>query len=162
SSLNYWVDVTTGFDYLIEVLVPPLRMTKVEDVENLPLAGVNPLINLMIRDVATVRQSVRPGEFDRSMSQRYLTLTANVEGEDMGRASYQVAQAIASVGDPPRGVRVLPMGQLPPMLEMFRSLGIGLGVAVFVIIVLLTAYFQSPSTALISFGAVPGVVASLW
>ena len=102
----------------------------------------------MIRDVATVRQSVRPGEFDRSMSQRYLTLTANVEGEDMGRASRQVAQVIAQAGEPPRGVRVIPMGQLPPMNEMFKSLGIGLGVAVFVILVLLTAYFQSLRLAL--------------
>ncbi len=46
----------------------------------------------MIRDVAKVRTGMRPGEFDRDMSQRYLTLTANVEGEDMGRAARQVAQ----------------------------------------------------------------------
>ena len=45
------------------------------------------------------------------------------------------------------------------MNEMFESLGIGLGVAVFVILVLLTAYFQSPRLALISIGAVPGVLA---
>ena len=95
------------------------------------------------------------------MSQRYLTLTANVEGEDMGRASRQVAQAIAAAGEPPRGVRVEPMGQLPPMIEMFKSLGIGLAVAVFVIFVLLTAYFQSPRLALISIGAVPGVLAGI-
>ena len=82
------------------------------------------------------------------MSQRYLTLTANVEGEDMGRASRQVAQALAAAGEPPRGVRVETMGQLPPMIEMFQSLGIGLAVAVFVIFVLLTAYFQSPRLAL--------------
>ncbi len=53
------------------------------------------------------------------------------------------------------------MGQLPPMVEMFQALGIGLGVAVFVIFVLLTAYFQSPRMALISIGAVPGVLAGI-
>ena len=104
---------------------------------------------------------MRPGELDRDMSQRYLTLTANVEGEDMGRASRQVAQAIESAGEPPRGVRVETMGQLPPMTEMFQALGIGLAVAVFVIFVLLTAYFQSPRLALISIGAVPGVLAGI-
>src|SRR5262249_16282902 len=87
-----------------------------------------------------------------------LTLTANVEGEDMGRASHQVAGAIDAAGTPPRGVRVEPMGQLPPMIEMFKALGAGLAIAVFVIIVLLTAYFQSPRMALISIGAVPGVL----
>jgi len=53
------------------------------------------------------------------------------------------------------------MGQLPAMREMFQSLGIGLAVAVFVIFVLLTAYFQSPRLALISVGAVPGVLAGI-
>ena len=41
---------------------------------------------------------------------------------------------------------------------MFKALGIGLAVAVFVILVLLTAYFQSPRLALVSIGAVPGVL----
>jgi multidrug efflux pump subunit AcrB len=161
TNLNYWVDVKTGFDYLVQLQVPPLRLDKPEDVETLPLESVNPLVNLMVRDVATVHDGLRPGELDRDMSQRYLTLVANVEGEDMGRASRQVAQAIASAGDPPRGVRVEPMGQLPPMVEMFKALGAGLGVAVFVIFVLLTAYFQSSRLALISIGAVPGVLAGI-
>ena len=161
ASLNYWIDVKTGFDYLVQLQIPPLKIDKPEDIETLPVDSVNPLVNLMIRDVASVRKGVRPGEIDRDMSQRYVTLTANVEGEDMGRASDQVAKALAASGDPPRGVRVETMGQLPPMLEMFESLGIGLGVAVFVILVLLTAYFQSPRLALISIGAVPGVLAGI-
>jgi multidrug efflux pump subunit AcrB len=161
SNLNYWIDAKTGFDYLVQIQVPPLRMEKPEDIEILPLESVNPQVNLMIRDVATVRRGVRPGELDRDMSQRYLTLVANVEGEDMGRASRQVQAAIDAAGAPPRGVRVEPMGQLPPMIEMFKALGVGLAVAVFVIFVLLTAYFQSPRLALISIGAVPGVLAGI-
>ena len=161
ASLNYWIDVKTGFDYLVQLQVPPLRMDKPEDIETLPVQTVNPLVNLMIRDVAKVRQGLRPGEIDRDMSQRYLTLTANVEGEDMGRASRQVAEAIKSAGEPPRGVRVDTMGQLPPMEEMFSALEVGLAVAVFVIFVLLTAYFQSPRLALVSIGAVPGVLAGI-
>ncbi len=121
TNLNYWVDVKTGFDYLVQIQVPPLVMEKAEDVEILPLQSVNPLVNLMVRDVAQVRTGVRTGEFDRSTSQRYLTLTANVEGEDMGRASGQVQQAIDAAGTPPRGVRVEPMGQLPPMRRHVRG-----------------------------------------
>ena len=161
ASLNYWVDIKTGFDYLVQLQIPPLRIDKPEDIETLPVETVNPLVNLMLRDVATVRKGVRPGEIDRDMSQRYLTLVANVEGEDMGRASGHVQKAIEAAGAPPRGVRVEPMGQLPPMVEMFKSLGVGLGVAVFVIFVLLTAYFQSARLALISIGAVPGVLAGI-
>jgi multidrug efflux pump subunit AcrB len=161
TNLNYWIDVKTGFDYLVQIQIPPLRMEKSEDVEILPLESVNPLVNLMVRDVATVKKGVRPGELDRDMSQRYLTLTANVEGEDMGRASTQVARAVDAAGEPPHGVRVETMGQLPPMKAMFQALGIGLAVAVFVIFVLLTAYFESPRLALVAVGAVPGVLAGI-
>ena len=154
----------TGFDYLVQIQVPPLRMDKPEDIEELPLESVNPDVPLMVRDVlkdGQVHTSVRPGEYDRDMSQRYLTVVANVEGEDMGRAAKQVRQAVKDAGDPPRGVRVEEMGQLPSMTQMFEALGIGLAVAVFVILVLLTAYFQSPRLALISIGAVPGVLAGI-
>ena len=88
-------------------------MVRPEDLETLPIETVNPLVNLMIRDVATVRQGMRPGEYDRDMSQRYLTLTANVEGEDMGRASRHVAQAIEAAGDAARGCPGRALGPAP-------------------------------------------------
>ncbi len=56
ASLNYWIDVKTGFDYLVQLQIPPLRLDQPEDVETLPVDSVNPLVNLMIRDVATVRK----------------------------------------------------------------------------------------------------------
>ena len=84
SNLNYWIDSKTGFDYLVQLEIPPLRLNQAEDVETLPLEKVNPLVNLMIRDVATVSRGIRPGEIDRDMSQRYLTVVANVEGRGHG------------------------------------------------------------------------------
>ncbi len=157
-ALNYWIYSRTGFDYQVEVLVPPRAMTDKTQIETMPLRQVNPDVNLMLRDVAHIHESKMPGEIDRSASQRFISITANVEGEDMGRASRQVARAIAAAGDPPRGVRVFRLGQLPPMVEMFEALGTGLVIAVFVILLLLTAYFQSFRLALISLGAVPGVL----
>ena len=42
TDLNYWIDVSTGFDYLVEVLMPPTKMIKPEDVEILPIAVGEP------------------------------------------------------------------------------------------------------------------------
>ena len=84
---------------------------------------VNPDTNLMIRDVAKVRSGTAPGEVDRTSMQRYLSVIANVEGEDLGRASHRIEQAIADAGAPPRGVRVMIRGQVAPMKEMFQALG---------------------------------------
>ena len=44
------------------------------------------------------------------------------------------------------------------MNEMFRALAVGLALAVVVILVLLTAYFESPRLALASVSSVPGVL----
>jgi len=155
---NYWRDPRTGVDYQVQVQVPIQRMDRPDQMETLPLQKVSDKSNLLVRDVATVQTGVAPGEIDRSSMQRYLSITANVEGEDLGRASVQIAKAIADAGQPPRGVRVTPRGQVAPMREMFRSLAIGLVLSVVVILVMLTGYFQSFKLGLVSIGAVPGVV----
>ncbi len=157
-ALNYWKNSDTGFDYQVEVLVPTRRMTSSEQVGRLPIEQVNDVVNLMVRDVATIRESSTIGEYDRVASQRYLSITANVEGEAMGTAAGQVKKAVAAAGKPPRGVRVSMSGQLTPMHEMFRGLTIGLSIAVVVILVMLTAYFESARLALISLSAVPCVL----
>ena len=81
ANLNYWVDVKTGFDYLVQIQVPPLRMEKPEDVETLPLESVNPLVNLMIRDVATVRT----GRAARRVRPRHVAALPDPDGERRGR-----------------------------------------------------------------------------
>ena len=162
ASLNYWIDVKTGFDYLVQLQMPPLRMEKPEDVETLPIESVNPEVNLMIRDVATVRT----GTTARRARSRHVAALPDVDcqrrtrGHGPGVAPGQSRRSSRPVS-PLAASGSRPMGQLPPMLEMFKSLGIGLAVAVFVIFVLLTAYFQSPRLALISIGAVPGVLAGI-
>lgn len=157
-ALNFWQDTATGFDYQVEVLVPTQRMTSAREVETIPLSQVNNFTNLMLRDVADVRGGVTPGQIDRFSSQRFISVTANIEGTDLGTASRLVDKAIARAGRPPKGVNIVGRGQTGTMLDMFQALGIGLAIAVAVILVLLTAYFQSPRLALVSIGAVPGVV----
>src|SRR5208337_436583 len=92
---NYWRDPRTGVDYQVQVEVPIQRMNSSKQMETLPLKRVSDRSNLMIRDVAKVQNGLAPGEIDRSNMQRYLSITANVEGEDLGRASLQIAKAIA-------------------------------------------------------------------
>ncbi len=158
---NYWQDSKSGVSYQVQVEVPTQRMDSAAKVETIPLTQVTRELNLMVRDVARVGKGFMPGEYDRTSMQRYLSITANVEGEDLGRAAKQVKQALRKAGKPPRGVDVKLRGQVSPMDEMFESLAIGLAVAVLIILILLTAYFQSWRSALISIGAVPGVLSGV-
>jgi multidrug efflux pump subunit AcrB len=155
---NYWQDPKSGVSYQVQVQVPVQRMDSSTQVETVPLAQFTSGLNLMVRDVANVGSGFMPGEYDRTSMQRYLSITANVEGEDLGRAARQIDNALRQAGEPPRGVHVESRGQIAPMNEMFESLAVGLAAAVLVILVLLTGYFQSPRLALASIGAVPGVL----
>ncbi len=158
---NYWQDPKSGVSYQVQVEVPTQRMDSVEQIQTVPLEQAGAGDNLLVRDVARVGRGVTPGEYDRTSMQRYLSITANVEGEDLGRAARQVHAAMAAAGEPPRGVLVSTRGQVAPMEEMFRSLAIGLVVAVIVILVLLTGYFEAPRLAVASLGAVPGVLSGV-
>jgi multidrug efflux pump subunit AcrB len=155
---NFWVDPKNGVSYQVQVEVPRQQMNSPAQLETVSLQMVDPDLNLMVRDVARVGRGVMPGEIDHTTMQRYVSITANVEGENLGRAARQIERAIAAAGEPPRGTRVLTRGQVAPMREMFTALAVGLGLAVAVILVLLTAYFESPRLALASVSSVPGVL----
>jgi multidrug efflux pump subunit AcrB len=92
---------------------------------------------------------------------RLISMTANVQGEDLGRVAGRIARALKAAGQPPRGVAVDVRGQIVPMQQMFTGLIIGLAMAVVVIFLLLTAYFQSLRLALVVLLTAPAVVAGV-
>jgi multidrug efflux pump subunit AcrB len=157
---NYWRDPGSGVAYQVQVEIPQARMNSVEEIENIPVApggGRGPYI----RDVAQVGLGTAPGQYDRYNQQRMITITSNVSGQDLGGAAREVSEAIQRAGEAPRGVTVNMRGQVPPMRQTLSGLQIGLLLAVVVILLLLTAYFQSLRIALVVLAAIPAVVAGV-
>ncbi len=162
---NYWPDPKTGIGYQVQVEIPYQVMNSITEVETIPIqkAGGDPLL---LRDVAKVSPGTMPGEYDRYNMKRVVSLTANIAGEDLGRVAGHVDRAIARAGEPPKGATVEVRGQIAPMNEILRGLTIGLGMAIVVIMLLLTANFQSIRLALVVMSTTPavvaGVVVALW
>src|ERR1700739_3657630 len=92
---------------------------------------------------------------------RMLTLDTKIYGEDRGRAASRVQQAISDTGKPPDRVNVTVRGQIQPMEEMFGGLRLGLLMAVGVILLLLTANFQSFRLPLAVGLTIPAVIAGV-
>jgi multidrug efflux pump subunit AcrB len=120
--------------------------------------------------VARIQQTTRPGEYDRYDMKRLVSLTANIQGEDLGRVAQHIARALQAAGEPPRGVRVDVRGQVVPMQQMFGALAggkfyegltAGLALAVLAIFLLLAAYYQSLRLALVVQLTAPAVVAGV-
>jgi len=151
------------------VEIPPFRMNSAAEIGMVPVKG-DGKNQLLLRDVAQIRANTVPGEYDRYNMRRLLSMTANIEGEDLGRVAVQVGQALTAAGERPRGVQVDVRGQVVPMRQMFgwlaggkiyEGLTLGLSLAVVAIFLLLTAYFQSVRLALVSVAAVPAVIAGV-
>jgi multidrug efflux pump subunit AcrB len=157
-SRNFWQDPTTGIGYQVQVEVPQNQMASMEDLANIPLVSGGTSSHPNLGDVAQFTYGHVTGEFDRYDMQRMISLTANVQGEDLGRASAQVNQAIRLAGPPPRGVEVHLRGQIAPMNKTFRSLGMGLIFAVLAIYLMLAANYQSLRLALVAVSSAPAVI----
>ncbi len=170
----FWADPKTGIGYLVQVQVPPYEMNSAAEIGMVSIKGQTDK-QLLLRDVADVRSGTMPGEYDRYNMKRMMSITANIEGEDLGRVIGRLQRALKAAGSPPRGARVDVRGQVEPMQQMFGSLGggrllegltIGLLASILVIFLLLTAYFQSVRLALASISTVPAVIAgasiALW
>src|SRR6266478_6415303 len=154
---NYWADPKSGVGYQVQVQVPQSEMASIQDVERIPVTpgtASHPLLG----DVAQVNYGNVVGEYHRLNGQRIVTLTANVSGQDLGRVSKQLDEAIQHAGVPPRGVKVAVRGQIGPMKQTLSSLGVGLLLAVLVIFLLLAANFQSMKLAFVVLSTIPAVV----
>jgi multidrug efflux pump subunit AcrB len=166
---NFWADPQTGIGYQVQVEAPrPIVRTprgirpigSIDDLKMLPVKR-NAAGTVLVRDVAAVSSAVMPGEIDRYNMRRQVSMTANLAGMDLGRASRAVAGAIDSAGEPPRGVKVEARGQIPVMREMLGGLALGLASAVVVIFLLLAANFQSLRLALAAVSTAPAAVAGV-
>jgi len=162
---NYWRDPASGTAYQVQVEVPQSAMKSIEDVESvpaMPTGAQRPLIG----DVAQISYGTMVGEYDRYNQQRMITITANVEGSDLGTAARDVNAAIKRAGEIPKAARVDVRGQVPQMEATRSGLQLGLLIAIVAIVLLLTAFFQSPRVALAVLSTVPavlaGVVIALW
>jgi len=163
---NYWPDPKTGVGYQVQVEIPYQTMNSLSEIETVPIQKPGLDRQVLLRDVATVRKGTMPGQYNRYNMKRSVGLTANIAGEDLGRVAGHIERALKRVGAPPKGATVDVRGQIAPMNEILRGLSIGLGMSIVVILLLLTANFQSVKLALVVISTTPaviaGVVVMLW
>jgi multidrug efflux pump subunit AcrB len=157
---NYWADPKSGIAYQVQVDVPIARMNSVDAIQNIPISGKNGA-SALLRDVATITPGVAVGEYDRYNSQRMVTITANVVGEDLGTVANRIQKALKQAGAPPPKVNVALRGQIPPMRDMLGGLQTGFLLAVVVIFLLLAANFQSLRLPIVVISTVPAVIAGV-
>ena len=157
-SPNYWRDPKSGVSYQVQVQVPQAKMTSLGDIGNIPV-GSTTGAQALVNQLANLRSTTVPGELDRQNGQWMLALSANIGNRDLRLANKAMEKALADAGTPPRGVQTAIRGQVSALQQIFGELVIGLVAAIGVILLLLTANFQSLRLALVVLSTFPAVLA---
>jgi multidrug efflux pump subunit AcrB len=156
----FWVDAA-GNSYFVAVRAADESVATLEDLENLPVmpAGGPRAERPLLRDVAAVGVTKTQGEYDHWDSRRCLRITANTVSKDLAGLAVAVRAAIASAGAPPSpDVRVLVRGEIAQMEETLAAMQQGLALAIVVVLLLLSATFQSLRSALAILTVIPAVL----
>lgn len=153
---NNWIDEKSGLSYSVQVQVPLDKMRTENDLNEIPLLrnSSRPVLG----DVATIAPGFTHGENDNMGATPYVSVTANINGKDLGTAIKDVRENIASLGELPRGLFVEQYGMGTVLEETMSSLQSGLLVAIVVIFLMLAANFQSFKVSFVVLTTVPAVV----
>lgn len=155
---NYWLDKATGTAYQVQVQYPEYRMNSTAQLEAIPISGGIGNTHYL-SEVATWKRTLVAGEYDRLNQQRYITITANVHKQDLGTVFTKVNKVIAEMGKLPNGAKIILRGQPQLLQQTLTSLQFGLLIAVLVIFLVMTVYFQSFRVALATLSIIPAVIA---
>jgi len=153
----YWLDNSSGNSYQVQVEYPQLSMNSPEQIEQVPVGKTGGQM-LFLRDIADWKKGTTIGEYDRLNQQRFITVTANITKQDLGTAVTGVNKSISNLGTLPAGVKVYLRGQSVVLNDTQFELSGGLLLAIVVILLMLTAFFQSLKLSLVVVSVIPGIL----
>lgn len=153
---NMWVGGMMGIAYDVQVQMPQNILNSQDELANIPLSKNSD--RPVLGDVATITPTKTLGESYNLGTMGYTTVTANVHKSDLGKAQKDIEEAIASLGELPKGVNIQVAGMTPVLDDTMNNLASGLLIAVVVIFLMLAANFQSFRVSFVILTTVPFVV----
>jgi multidrug efflux pump subunit AcrB len=152
----FWTDPKNGTPYRVELLLPAEQTRTPADLLGMQVGRAES--PTLLADVASVTTTSAPGAISRLNSQRTVSVSANLSGNDLGSAGNQVRAALSSLPVLPKGMSISMRGQVEQMRETLSGLGSGLLVAMAVVVLLLMAFFQSWRAPVIIAASIPAVI----
>ena len=177
---SYFLNPANNVNYTVAVKTPLARMRSVSDLLSTPLTppgagtllqadGLPPPANVpeaattSLSNIAEMYPRATATLVSHSSVQRVLDVEAGIDGRNLGGVASDIRKAIAGLGTLPPGMRVTLRGQSEVMNESFRSLGLGLILAIVLVYCLMAILYQSWLDPFIIMMAVPGALAGiLW
>ncbi len=179
-SPNFYLNPSNNVNYTVAVEMP---LKSIESIDNLNAIAVTPptastllpppvqpqptdipeIPAQTLSNVASIHHRVTPASISHYTVQRVVNLDATLEGRDLGSVCKDIQRKIAGLGKLPPGTHITLRGQYEVMNQSFRSLGLGVILAILLVYFLMVVLFQSWLDPFIIMMAVPGALAGiLW
>jgi CzcA family heavy metal efflux pump len=177
---SYFLNPANNVNYVVAVRIPPEHFNSVDALMNTSLSlpgAANPLQAASspqtqpvpqpqyetLANVSRVIPDSVPAEISHYTVQRVIDINANLQNRDLGSVVAGIQKKIDGIGKLPAGMRISIHGQYEVMNSSFRSLLMGLILAIVLVYLLIVVLFQSWVDPFIIMIAVPGaLIGIMW
>jgi multidrug efflux pump subunit AcrB len=180
-SPSYFLNPQNNVNYIVAVQVPFQLIHSVPTLLAMPLSAGSGSSGLgqpiptpqlgqlpewpsqTLSSIAHVHPEGIPEEISHYTVQRVIDIEASVAGRDLEGVSRDILHQVAALGKLPPGMLVTLRGQYETMISSFRTLALGLILAIVLVYFLMVVLFQSWLDPFIIMMAVPGaLVGIIW
>lgn len=151
---NFWIDPKSGNQYFIAVQYPDDPNFRLDHLKNVFATGTNQKTPMRLSSLVNVRETTQAVEFNHMGLKRVVDVLVNTENRDIGSLAGDITKAIKVI-ELPKGMNIELKGEYARMMESFRSLGIGLGLASVLVYLLMVPLMRSFVMPLIIMATVP-------
>jgi multidrug efflux pump subunit AcrB len=166
---TYWRNPANGNVLSVSVQTLQQEIDSLDAMLRIPInaaagtgTSASPRRPQLLGDVVRVKPATEQANFSRYNLLPVIDVYAGVDGRDLGGTYADIAKVVEHVrARLPRGSELDVRGQVQTMHGAFRSLGLGLVVAVVLVYLLVVVNFQSWLDALIIVSALPAALAGI-
>src|SRR5205809_667213 len=163
---SYWLDITTGVQYLVNIRAPEYRLESLAALQSVPVSASTPgaANGEILSNLASVSRITSQPIYSHYNIIPVVDIYGGVANRDLGGVLSDIKPIIAQAEKTlPRGVSIIIRGQALTMSTSFFGLAIGLVMSVALIYMLLVVNFQSWLDPFIILTALTGALAGvLW
>jgi CzcA family heavy metal efflux pump len=166
TTVDGWVsteftDNTVNLDYDIRMLADRNTFTGKESVENIALYPPNKA-PIKLKDIASVRITNRPVEINRENQIRYIAVTGDVVGRNVGEAGQEVIQKLSDM-KLPEGYTIYHSGEAESIKESRKTLIILIILAILLVYAVMAIQFESLLDPLVILFTIPlSLIGAVW
>ena len=161
---SYWLDITTGVQYLVNIRAPEYRLESLAALQSVPISASTPgtANGQILSNLASVSRITSQPIYSHYNIIPVVDIYGGVANRDLGGVLSDIKPIIAQAEKTlPRGVSIIIRGQALTMSTSFFGLAIGLVMSVALIYMLLVVNFQSWLDPFIILTALTGALAGV-